>query len=161
MDSDSPIGFFITWTVYGTWLQGDFRGWRQHRGGDQLPQPRLSEWRRNRMKHPVLLLDEQQRHAVEAECERHCLHRGWHLWRVNARSNHVHVVVTSNEINGKTVRDQLKANATRGLRERWTQFRDRPVWSVGGDWKAINSEDDLETIVIYVGEAQDRMDRKK
>ena len=31
MNNDEPLAYFITWTVYGTWLQGDVRGWRRHR----------------------------------------------------------------------------------------------------------------------------------
>jgi hypothetical protein len=158
VNSDDPIAFFITWTVYGTHLQGDERGWRRRRKGEQLPQLRLAVWRRERLKHDVVLLSPEQRVIVEQECQRHCDHRGWHLWEASARSNHVHVVVTAAGCSGKTVRDQLKANCTRGLREQWAVFRDRPVWTVGGDWECINSEDDLETGCPYVREAQDRME---
>ena len=160
MNSDDPIAFFITWTVYGTHLQGDPRGWRRRRKGEQTPQPRLAEWRRERLNHEVLLLSPEHRATIEDECRRHCEHRGWRLWEVNARSNHVHAVVSAPECSGKTVRDQLKANCTRGLREKWTVFRDRPVWTVGGDWECINSEDDLEEVCLYVREAQDRMEHR-
>jgi REP element-mobilizing transposase RayT len=78
---------------------------------------------------------------------------------VNARSNHVHIVVTATDYDGGTVRDQLKANCTRGLREKWPVFSDRPVWTVRGDWECINSENDLDTVCIYVRDAQDRKDR--
>jgi len=158
MIADDPIAFFITWTVYGSRLQGDVRGWRRRRHGDQEPQPRLAEWRRERLKHEVMLLSPEQRVVVECECQRHCDYRGWHLWAANARSTHVHIVVTAAGYSGKTVRDQLKANGTRGLRERWPQFRDRAVWTVGGDWVCINHEDDLESICLHVREAQDRME---
>ncbi len=158
MNSDNPIAFFVTWTVYGTHLQGDERGWRQRHKGGLEPQPRLAQWRRKRLAHDVVLLSTEQRVIAEHECQRHCDHRDWHLWAINARSNHVHAVVTAAGYSGKTVRDQLKANCTRGLREQWTVFCDRPVWTVGGDWKCINSEDDLESICLYVREAQDRME---
>jgi len=59
---------------------------------------------------------------------------------------------------GRTVRDQLKANCTRGLRERDPIFIDRPVWTVGGDWQCINTAEDLEQAIAYAGEAQDRKD---
>lgn len=160
MNSDEPLTFFLTWTVYGTHLQGDKRGWRRRREGWQKPEPPLVDWRRERLIHEILLLSTEQRKIVESECQRHCDHRGWKLWAVNARSNHVHVVVTAAGCSGKTVRDQLKANCTRGLRERWPVFRDRPVWSVGGDWECVNSEDDLATVCEYVSEAQDRMEQK-
>jgi hypothetical protein len=109
----------------------------------------------------VILLSPEQRDIVAAECRRHSAHRGWHLWEVNARSTHVHVVVTANGYSGQTVRNQLKANCTRGLRDRWIQFRDRPVWTVGGDWECINTDDGLEEIGCYVREAQERMQYKQ
>lgn len=155
MQSGDPLAYFITWTVYGSHLQGDERGWRRRRKGDQLPQPRLAEWRGQRLKHEVLLLSPDERKVVDSECRRHCDHRGWRLWEVNARSTHVHVVTTAVGCSGATVRDQLKANCTRGLREAWKKFCDRPVWTVGGDWACVNSEDDLETVCLYVRDAQD------
>jgi REP element-mobilizing transposase RayT len=127
------------------------------RKGNQLPQPRLADWRRKRLKFNVILLSPDERKIVEAECRRHCDHRGWHLWEVNARSNHVHIIVTVEECSGKTVRDQLKANCTRGLREHSNQFCDRTVWTVGGDCECINSEEELEAVCLYVREAQDRV----
>jgi hypothetical protein len=155
-NSDDPIAFFITWTAYGTHVQGDERGWRRRRKGNQLPEPRLAAWHGERLNHAALQLSSAQRAVVEHECRRHCEHRGWHVWAINARTNHVHVVVTAVECSGKIVRDQLKANCTRGLREQWPEFRDRPVWTVGGDWECINSMDDLESACQYVLDAQDQ-----
>ena len=160
MNSDDPIAFFITWTAYGTYLQGDERGWRRRSKGSQEPQPLLAEWRRDRLKYDVLLLSTPQRSKVEQMCQEHCDHRSWQLWAVSARSNHVHVVVTAAGYSGKTVRDQFKANCTRGLREQWPTFCDRPVWTAGGDWDCINSEHDLNDVCQYVREAQDRMEHK-
>ena len=159
MYADDPIAYFITWTVYGTHLQGDERGWRSRRKGEQLPQPRLASWHRDRLKHDVIILSPEQRLVVEQECRHHCDHRGWRLWAVNARSTHIHVVAAAAGVSGKRVRDQLKANCTRGMREQWRVFCDRPVWTQGGDWECINNEDELETVCQYVLEAQDRMDR--
>jgi REP element-mobilizing transposase RayT len=160
MNADGPFAFFITWTVYGSFLQGDERGWRRRRNGTQQPQSRLASWRRERLKHPILTLSIEQRGIVERECQRHCNHRGWKVWEVNARTNHVHAVVTAVECSGKTVRDQLKANCTRALRENYSAFSDRPVWTTGGDWECINYEDDLVTVCEYVRDAQDRMQHK-
>ena len=71
MTADGPIAFFITWTVYGTHLQGDARGWKQRRKGNQPPKLRLAEWHRDRLKHPILLLSDKQRATVELECRKH------------------------------------------------------------------------------------------
>lgn len=161
MNIDEPLAFFITWTCYGTYLKGDIRGWRRRLQGAQLPEPLLAQWRRERLKHKVRLLSAAQQVVVEQEIERHCDHRDWKLWAANARSNHVHVVVTAPDHAGNQVRDQLKANATRGLRDNWEEFVDRPVWTVGGDCQTINSEDALDIVCIYVRDAQDRMERGK
>jgi REP element-mobilizing transposase RayT len=153
--NDQPLGFFITWTVYGTWMQGDDRGWRRYRGGIEKPQPLLADWHRERLLYPVILLTAEHRKVVEQEIRQHCGIRSWHAWAVNPRTNHVHVVITANEHKGSQVRDQLKANSTRALRQIDKRFVDRPVWSRGGDWKCINDEDDLNCVVMYASEVQD------
>ena len=154
---DDPLAFFITWTVYGTFLQGDVRGWRQRRKGVRPPRPNLARWRRERLKHPIQLLGKEQQASVEFEIERLSAYRGWHVWAANARSNHVHVVVSAPGYTGEKVRDQLKANCTRVLRERWSVFEDRPVWTTGGDWQCVNTEEDLEAVVYYASDGQDRV----
>ncbi len=154
--NDEPLAFFITFAVYGNFLQGDSRGWRSRGKGTQRPQPLLERWHRDRLNHDVVMLDEQQRAAIQVAIEKLCDHRGWKLWVANPRSSHVHVVVTAVGYNGAKVRDQIKANCTRVIRESWPLFVDRPVWAVGGDWKCVNKEEDLEQIILYAGEAQDR-----
>jgi REP element-mobilizing transposase RayT len=155
-----PLAYFITWTVYGTFLQGDGRWWRKKKKGSQAPQPRLEEWHRDRLRHEILLLSEQHRERVKSEIEDHCEFREWRLWIANPRTNHVHVVVTAPGFAGDVVRDQLKANCTRGLRQQDHRFADRPVWTVRGDWQCVNTDDDLEQAIQYAGEAQDRMEYK-
>jgi REP element-mobilizing transposase RayT len=161
LSDDAPLGFFITWTVYGSFLQGDRRWWTSRGKGSQSPEARLEQWHRERLKHDVILLDGEQRSLVSSECKRLCNYRRWKLWIVNSRTNHVHIVVTAPNYSGANVRNQLKANCTRVLREKYPVFVERPVWTVGGDWKCLNSEDDLEQAIVYAGEVQDRMGRGK
>ena len=61
----------------------------------------------------------------------------------------------------KRVRDELKANATRVLRQGENPVTNEKVWTKGGDIEFIDTNDDLEQVVIYITEAQDRMDRGK
>ena len=152
---DEPAGLFITWTVYGTFLQGDVRWWRKSNAGEQPPL--LEQWHHDRLNHDVILLNNAHRDAVQHEIEVHSQRRGWKLWVANARTNHVHVVVTTPGFAGDKVRDQLKANCTRGIREIDNRFVDRPVWTTKGDVQFLKSDDDLEKAIEYAGEAQDRM----
>ena len=61
----------------------------------------------------------------------------------------------------KQVRDQLKANATRALRALPNPVSNEKVWTKGGDIEFIDTDDDLEKVVLYITESQDRMDRGK
>jgi REP element-mobilizing transposase RayT len=155
-----PLGYFITWTIYGTFLQGDARWWRKKGKGSQPPQPRLEQWQRNRLRHEVILLSAEHRAIVESEIASHCKHRQWRLWTCSARTNHVHVVVTAPGYAGSTVRDQLKANGTRGLRQHDQRFVGRPVWTSKGDWQCLYAQQELEQAMQYTSDAQDRMQYK-
>jgi len=146
MNASEPLAFFITWTIYGTHLQGDEQGWRKWGKGHQVPRPELVEWRQERLKHPIIVLNREQRDVVEQESRRLCEYRGWRIWAFNARSTHCHIVVTARKRSGKIARDQIKANCTRMLREQWSIFHDRPVWTVAGDWQKITDEVDLDTV---------------
>ena len=125
----APLGLFITWTVYGTFLPGDNRGWRHRTEGNNLSKPQLEEWHRERLSHDVILLDTEMRNVAEHAINEIGKFRGWTIWAVSVRSNHAHVVVTATDYNPKLVRDQLKAKATRNLRQSYEIWKDRPVWS--------------------------------
>jgi REP element-mobilizing transposase RayT len=170
-DFNDPITLFITWTTYGSWLPGDARGWKKWKRGEQEPQPVLEDWCKDRMKEKAVLLDEYQRKSVDDVIHKHSQIRGWELHAVSVRSNHVHVVVTVVPKTGnkdyrvadgiKRVRDELKANASRVVRRCESPITNEKVWTKGGDIQFLDREDDLEKVVIYVLEAQDRMDRGK
>ncbi len=72
MFNDNPLAYFITWTVYGTFLQGDNRWWRKRGSGSQPSQPLLEQWHRERLKHEIILLNESHRGIVEKAIQRHC-----------------------------------------------------------------------------------------
>ncbi|KLU03673.1 hypothetical protein RISK_004080 [Rhodopirellula islandica] len=70
------------------------------------------------------------------------------------------MVVTAHGLAGHKVLSQIKANCTRVLRERWPVFIGRPVWTSGGDCEFIDREEELERVIRYVDEAQDRVGRE-
>jgi REP element-mobilizing transposase RayT len=155
--NEDPLAYLITWTIYGTFLQGDSRGWRKYRRGERPPQPKLAEWHASRLKHPIIKLNWTGQQIVEQTILQHCEIRGWTLWAGACRTNHVHTVVTAPGFDGDTVRNQFKAYTTRELRKDSAVFKDRPIWTRYGDWDCLYSDDELEAAVYYVEEAQDRM----
>jgi len=103
---EDVIGYFLTWTTYGTWLPGDERGWHDWRQGWHPADRRIAEYARSTMTEEAVILNDAQRKVVEATIEKHCQIRNWHLWARNCRTNHVHVVVTASSYDGETVRGQ-------------------------------------------------------
>ncbi len=152
--------YFLTWTTYGNWLPGDARGWRKKNAGHQSPQPLLQEWCKEQLRYDPVLLDHKDRETVEDACREHCEFRGWTLLAVSARSNHVHAVVVA-DAGPKVVRDQLKANCTRRLRSQPKPLQVEQTWTKGGQVDILDTDDDIQSAVIYVLEAQDAMDRKQ
>ena len=150
-NTDDPIGYFITWTTYGTWLPGDERGcW--HRGQFQSANELFREMALAKMK--AFTLSQEDRDAVDETVAKHCEIRSWTLHTVHARLNHVHVVVSAPGYPPETVCDQFKAWCTRWLKSRHPG-RER-FWTAGGSCRWINHQDDLEAVIGYVNEAQDR-----
>ena len=95
-----PLAYFITFRSYGTWLHGDERG-AVDRFHNQYGSPRLpadADWRlynARALKRAPVMLDLNQRDSVERPIRETCDVRKWTLRAVNARTNHVHVVVST------------------------------------------------------------------
>ncbi len=147
--------FFLTWTTYGTWLPGDERGWHHHNKGEQLANSRLKQWCSNQMRTGEVVLALFDRVIVEDACRAHCVYRNWHLHAVNARSNHVHAIVTA-DTTGKKLLNELKANCTGRLRQHSPSRFEGRVWTRGGYIDVVDDDDELEQLMIYVIEGQNR-----
>ena len=152
-------------------MPGDSRGWRHWKRGQQQPRPRLETWCKSQMKEKAVLLDKGHRKVVEDVIHEHACIRRWELHAFFVRSNHAHVAVTVipkignqnyREADGiKRVRDELKANGTRVLRRCDKPVTNEKIWTKGGDIEFVDTDEDLEQVVIYINESQDRMERGK
>ena len=112
-----PLAYYLTWTTYGSWLPGDERGWVARPGEFREPDVQRTDAARRLMTEPPLTLDLEQRRVVEDTIAAHCRIRGWRLHAVNARTQHIHVVVTAPERRPEVVMDQFKAWCTWRLKE--------------------------------------------
>ena len=147
-------GYLISFRGHGTWLHGDKRGSidRLHNryGTPKLPpSPQREKLNCSRLKNPPVILNSQQRHAVEEGIRETCKIRRWDLWAMNVRTNHIHTVVSA-PCKPDKVLSALKANATRKLREAgcWTSS-DSP-WADKGSKRYLWTEQDLINAIDYV-----------
>jgi hypothetical protein len=155
-----PLAFFLTWPTYGTWLPGDERGWVLysvgHQSSDEFRRRMAEMW----MTEDACRLAPDQRRLVEATVARHCEIRGWELFEVNCRSNHLHVVFNG-QLQPDVMRTQFKAWCTRRLKEREIAQGLSPTnvrqnwWAERGSCRYINDDASLEAARLYVRDAQD------
>ncbi|QDT14665.1 transposase [Alienimonas californiensis] len=149
-----PTAYFLTWVTYGAWLPGDARGWVVYRGGWRLPDPVREREAAAVMTENACTLDRGRRLAVEEQIAATCRRRGWILHAVNCRSNHVHAVVTAAGVTPKRVRTDLKAWATRRLKQ--VDAKRVNWWAERGSVRFVNGEESLAEVVAYVRDVQDR-----
>ena len=153
MNDRDVIAYYLTWTCYGTWLPGDSRGWHDWRHGWQVADPKIEAKNRQSMTEDAVTLNDLQRANVEATIRKHCDIRNWHLWAVNCRTNHVHVVTTARTHSPEQVRDQLKAWCTRNLKTAFNPAK-KNWWTEGAYIKQVENEDDLAAAIEYTLNAQ-------
>ncbi|HEU5233584.1 MAG TPA: transposase [Terriglobales bacterium] len=160
MGDSVPLAYFITFRTYGTWLHGDERGAvdRFHNYyGTPLIQPD-QDWRaRNErvLNHEPVTLSDSQRNCVDAAIRQTCEVRTWLLRALNVRTNHVHVVLSSESNRPDRILNALKANATSQLRKYREWSRTFSPWSEGGSKRYVWTELGLERVIDYVVNGQD------
>jgi hypothetical protein len=147
------LAYLLTWTTYGTWLHGDERGSvDRHNASPQMDyHPDRRAWQnhsRVRMTVPPLTLSPPQRQVVEQAILQHCSFSHWQVIAVNCRTNHVHVLVVPAGTKPERVMNELKAYATRALREATPTLR--RTWTRGGSTRYINSQPTLDSAIQYV-----------
>ena len=155
----SPLAYFITFRTYGTWLQGDARGWTV--AGDQPGAPLHAPHRgfagdaHRRMRDGPFVLDTAGRQAVERSMRETCALCDWDVFALNVRPNHVHIVLRTPGETPEPVMTALKRWATRALRAAGMVGADRPVWSRHGSTKYLWTERAIEDTAAYVLYGQD------
>jgi len=150
-----PLAYLITFTCYGTWLHGDERGSidSEH---NQFGTPFVEECTPRereefkRLKHTPIYLSQEQRDRITQSIGEVCKFRGWKLWAVNVRTNHVHVVLSSEELPKKILRD-LKSRSTMNLKNSGL-FNNEKLWTRGGSGRYLWNEGAVEAACRYVRE---------
>ncbi len=151
--NDAPLAYFFTWGTYGGWLPGDARGWvdgathEMHFTGS----PEREQRARERMAETAVTLTPAQREVVEQVVRDHCRIRGWKLHTVNARTRHVHAVVSC-EVDPARALAEFKAWGTRRLKA--GEPGRRHWWADGGSKRRLWTEDDLESAIVYARDCQ-------
>jgi REP element-mobilizing transposase RayT len=154
-----PEAYFITWTTYAARLHGQQGGSVDHaREGHGTTRinhsPGLLAQRTSRLSEPPFLLDAPARATVEQSIRDVAVHNDWPLLALAVRSNHVHILIRSNE-SPEQVMTSCKSWATRALREAGRLDGRSKVWTRHGSTRWINNAKDLAQAHTYITEYQE------
>ena len=156
---DEPVAYFLTAHTYGARLHGDAAG--SVDADHAVPGTPLyrrndgrARFERSLLKHPPVRFDRRRRRTVQARVRAVCVHRGWRLLAVHVRSTHLHAVVIADGAPPERVLNDIKAYATRGLREAGLIDQAKTVWSRHGSTKYVSNAYSLMRVVRYVVEGQ-------
>jgi REP element-mobilizing transposase RayT len=108
---------------------------------------------REQMNHDPIMMSAAMQAVVDATIREVAAHRGWELLVLSVRTNHVHVVVESNDKPEK-VMNEFKAWSTRRLREAGLTSPQSPVWSRHGSTRYLWNDCAITEASRYVAESQ-------
>jgi len=155
-----PIAYFLTFRTYGSWLHGEEKGSVDRKlhniPGTPFLQPNeaLVSNERNSCKQSPVIFNWRQRKLIEQTIGEVCEHNKWLLHAVNARMEHIHVVVTAIKP-PEPIMNSLKSWCTRKLRENKLLAEDTKPWSRHGSTRYLWDEKALHDTCRYVLEFQD------
>ena len=152
--TDTPLAYLISFRTHGTWLHGDDRGStdrfrNQYRSPHISPNTKWQEYNQELLKVEPLRLGARQRTTVKIAIRETCRIRKWELLALNVRTNHVHVVVTANQI-PERVLNAFKANATGRLRESELWPYPFSPWADKGSNRRLWNERSVARAIDYV-----------
>ena len=158
-DRSVALAYMITFRCYGTWLHGDERGSVGRRGSNIFgepkikPSPTLRQIDADQIGGSPINFGAVERRIVEKAIREVCTVRGYNLFGINVRTNHVHVVVGNH---GKVERmmDSFKAYSTKALKAANRVGKDSKLWSRHGSTRYLWTENHIELAVEYVVNGQ-------
>lgn len=140
------LGYMLTWTAYGSWLQGDKRKYVKN-GRILDPNPSLETKNKKHMKYPEVTLNAAQREIIEKAIIDESAELNQKIHAIAVRSNHIHLVTDCNFISAASAASHYK-NASR-LALQSNGFAGM-LWTKGFSVRYCFDEDQLNKIIKYV-----------
>jgi REP element-mobilizing transposase RayT len=140
------IGYMVTWTTYGSWLQGDKR--RYVKDGQTLPpNEKLAEANTKTLTKDAVQLSFEQRRIAEEAIRQKANQFGQRIYAMSVCAKHVHLVAEYIPSPIGLVVQRYKSCAVRALRKEGIQGR---VWTTGFDKQYCFDADTLQRKINYV-----------
>jgi REP element-mobilizing transposase RayT len=140
------LGYHITWTTYGTWLQGDGRGYVKD--GKILPvNEALLQSNQKLQIQDVVKLSKAQREIAQEAITKQAEMLKQRIYALAVKSNHIHLVVEYTPQPIERIVAYYKNAARQALK---TVGCDGKVWTAGYDKRFCFDKETLERKIRYV-----------
>jgi len=139
-------GYMITWTVYGTWLQGNKRGYVKN-GKTLLPNKNLENANKSSMKSTAFRLNKQQKDIVRQIIISEAEKNGQEILALSVCSNHIHLVAKPCKFEIHKLVRNYKSKSWHALKATGVKQK---VWTKGYDKRFCFSIEKLKGKIEYV-----------
>jgi len=140
------VGYMVTWTTYGSWLQGDKRGFvkdgKIFQGNETIF--KLCE---KLQKGQTVKLKKQEKEIVRTAILNEAERIGQKLQALVTCTNHIHLVALPCDKSIERIIGMYKSVATRALR---CSGRTGRIWTKGFDKRFCFTQDDLAKKIAYI-----------
>jgi REP element-mobilizing transposase RayT len=140
------LGYMVTWTTYGMWLQGDKRGYVKN-GKTLKPDPELEKTNQGRQTNEKVKLTGRQREQIREAILAEAKKIGQKVFALAVCSNHVHILVEPIDETISNIVGRYKRAGTIAILQ--TGFEGK-VWTRGYDKRYCFDEDMLQKRIGYV-----------
>ncbi|MCK4998507.1 MAG: transposase [Anaerohalosphaera sp.] len=142
------VAYMLTWTTYGTWLQGDERGWVK--GGSVLDgNEKLYRKNSENMKKDIVWFGNEERQVVRKAIIDEAERNGLTVLAITVQNGHVHVVIKYDDRAICRIAGLLKnsGRVALGIKGR--------VWTTGYDVQYCFDEAAVRSRIRYVDKHED------
>jgi len=139
-------GYMVTWTTYGTWLQGNKQGFVKN--GKILGENEgLEQANRKMLISDIFKLRKEQREIVRTAILFEAERIGEKIIALSVCSNHIHIVIGEGGNSVDKVVNRLKCAAYYALRECGVEGR---IWTRGYDKRFCFDDRPMKNRIAYV-----------
>jgi REP element-mobilizing transposase RayT len=141
------LGYLLTWTTYGTWLQGNNKKGYVKNGVIYGPNELLANANKQKLKNTPVVLTSMQREIIEIAIREKAKKLGQKIFALAVCSNHVHIVV---DYTTKDIGLVVRRYKTAGLKVMRHFGFSGKLWTKGFDKKFCFDEQALRERINYV-----------
>jgi len=144
--SRKMIAYMITWTTYGSWLQGDERGYVKN-GTILDANENLKRANQEQQKFPTVKLNANQKQIAKNVIEQEAKRIDHKIHALAICSNHVHIILQKANEPIESIVARYKNKSTHALKAEGFEGK---IWTRGYNKKFLYNIDKLKSTIQYV-----------